>query len=184
MTPIRSSFEQLSPGSGDRRLRNMLRLFRCATFFVSAVALAWSALPARSQSLPVVTHVEAQPLAAQVTRVITALEALGAPLSANEQNALQSAVARHDDAAVEEIQKILDPHCLVGVEINPEMRVKIAQGPVRAELVEQGWRTFLIKVRNQAGATSELRVVSPNAQSVHDSPWRQTDSDKFYKKKE
>src|SRR5581483_60390 len=82
----------------------------------------------------------------------------------------------------EAIQRILDPHCLVGVAINPEMRVKAAQGAVAPELVADGWRTFLVKVQNDAGATTELRVVSPQAQSVHNSPWKPSTSDTYYQK--
>ena len=44
--------------------------------------------------------------------------------------------------------------------------MKVAPGPARAELVERGWRTFLVKVRNEAGVTAPLRVSSPHAQRV------------------
>ena len=64
------------------------------------------------------------------------------------------------------------------------MRVEAAPGAANAELVAQGWRTFLVKVRNDAGTTAELRAVSPQAQSVHDSPAERTDSDKYYRKNE
>jgi hypothetical protein len=141
-----------------------------------------SAHAAETRDLPLVTGVELQPLTAQVTRLIEALDFLGAPLSPAERQALTAASSSADPAlAVSEIQKVLDPHCLVGLNINPEMRVKVAQGPARPELVERGWRTFLVKVRNEAGATSELRAVSPQGQSVSDSPSRKTASDKFYR---
>ncbi len=133
--------------------------------------------------LAVVTGVEAQPLAAQVRRLIEALEYLGAPLSAEERSALEEAIAKTEaEAAAGGIQRVLDAHCLVGVDINPEMRVKVSPGPATPELVEQGWRTFLVKVHNQAGATAELRVISANAQSVHDSPWKKNASDDYFRK--
>lgn len=68
------------------------------------------------------------------------------------------------------VQKALDPHCLFGVNINPESRVKVSRGPAKPELVEQGWRVFLVKVHNEAGSTALLRAVSPHAQSMHGSP--------------
>lgn len=43
-----------------------------------------------------------------------------------------------ETAGTRSIQEILDPHCLVSVDINPEMRVKAAQGPAEPLLVEQG----------------------------------------------
>ena len=149
---------------------------------VGASVLLTSVTGVFGASLPLVTGVELQPLAAQVKRVTEALEYLGAPLSEKELQSLQAAGAMKEAEAVEAIQTVLDAHCLVGVDINPEMRVKVAQGPAAPEIVEQGWRTFLIKVSNQAGATGELRVISPNGQSVHDAPGKKTDSDRFYGK--
>lgn len=163
-------------------------LNRRAGFSLMAVAgLAGAAGVARAaegSSLPVVRGVEIQPLTAQVRRVVEALDYLGAPLAASAKRAVETAIARADAAAASEaIQKVLDPLCLVGVNINPEMRVKVIQGPAKPELVEQGWRTFLVKVHNEAGTTAELRAVSPNAQSVHDSPWQQTASDAYFRRR-
>ena len=89
-------------------------------------------------------------------------------MSADEKAALNAAANLSDaSAATAKIQAVLDPHCLVGVNINPEMRVKAMPGPAKAELTEQGWRTFLIKVTNEAGTTAPLNVFSPQAQSVY-----------------
>ncbi len=119
------------------------------------------ALTLYAQELPVVTSVEQQPLAANATRVIDALQMTGEPLPANEVTELNRlSVAPNSIAS---IQKILDRHCLVGVEINPESRVKVQEGPAKPDLVEHGWRSFLVKVRNQAGITPVLAVDSPNA---------------------
>ncbi len=117
------------------------------------------------QELPVVTNVELQPLGAQVLRMIEALQFLGEPLPAAEVGRIQKlAEATSGKAeAVAEIQKILDRHCLVGIDINPESRVKAQEGPAHPDLVEQGWRSFLVKVQNEAGITPALSVSSPNA---------------------
>src|SRR6202171_560290 len=117
-----------------------------------------------AQQLPVVAKVERQPLAAQVSRLLEALEFLGEPLPADETAELKRLNSTEDRGqAVAEIQKILDRHCLAAVEINPESRVKVQEGPAKAQLVEQGWRTFLVKVINQAGITPVLAAESPNA---------------------
>jgi hypothetical protein len=71
---------------------------------------------------------------------------------------------------VVEIQKILDRHCLTGVNINPESRVKVQEGPAKPELMEQGWRSFLVKVQNEAGVTAVLAVESPNAGKLAGTP--------------
>src|SRR6185436_9361164 len=118
-----------------------------------------------AEELPLVTTVEYQPLAAQVTRVLDALDMLGDPLPGPDTAELRRLAGNASDPkqAVAEMQKVLDRHCLVGVNINPESRVKGQQGPAPAELVEQGWRTFLVKVHNEAGVTAVLSIGSPNA---------------------
>jgi hypothetical protein len=137
-------------------MRNLAK----AGWFVSIVA----ALACSAEELPLVTSVEFQPLAAQVTRVIQTLEMIGEPLPAGDAQQLR------DAKTVEQIQRILDKHCLAGVDINPESRVKVQQGPAKAVLIEQGWRAFLVKVHNQAGVTAVLAVDSPNAGPVPNAP--------------
>jgi hypothetical protein len=61
------------------------------------------------------------------------------------------------------------------------MRVKVAQGPAKPELVEKGWRVFLVKVQNDSGTTADLRAVSPNAVSLFEGPPANSASDKAFK---
>src|SRR5437762_3085904 len=119
----------------------MLRHLRTSLVLLLSTSLV------TADDLPIVRGVEAQPLKAQVHRVAQALEFLGEPLTKDQQAALDRAIANTNvDDAIEAIQKVLDARCLVGVDINPESRVKVARGPAAARLVEQGWRVFLIKV--------------------------------------
>ncbi len=118
-----------------------------------------------AEALPVVL-VEDQPLRAQTRRVIDALEFLGQPLSQPDRQAVGAAMEQADDASAA-LQKLLDGHCLALVHINPESRVKVAQGPARPVLVENGWTVFLVKVHNEAGVTAPLRVSSPNAAPIY-----------------
>jgi len=135
---------------------------------------AWSF----AETLPVLSGIDTQPLNAQVRRLADALEITGSPLSAEEKGALAAAANLPDaDTASAKIQAVLDPHCLVGVNINPEMRVKVAPGPAKTDLVEQGWSTFLIKVTNESGTTSALNIFSPQAQSVYSGGSARTASD-------
>lgn len=160
----------------------LIRRVAFALFTVCCVCLV--AVELHGQAPRAAAEIELQPLSAQVKRLGEALDYLGVPFSAAEQRALQAAMANPDAAAATAaIQEVLDPRCLLNVEINPEMRVKAAAGPAKADLVEQGWRVFLVRVRNQSGTTAELRAVSPNAQSVHNAPGRDTASDKFYRGK-
>lgn len=123
-----------------------------------------------AQNLQVVSNVELQPLSAQVERVLQALELAGSPLTADERAAIHVALSGSDEAAaVNKVQELLDRLCLVGVQINPESRVKVQAGPASKELIEQGWRVFLVKIDNQAGVTAQLRCSSPNAVPLHES---------------
>jgi len=122
---------------------------------------------ATAEPLPVIVGVEAQPLKAHAARVAQALHLLGAPLTAEQQTSLDAATTETDAlAAATKIQAVLDPLCLVGVNINPESRVKVDVGPAAPQLVQHGWRAFLVKVHNEAGVTAPLAVASPNALSM------------------
>ena len=116
-------------------------------------------------ALPVVAGVEPQPVLAQALRLQEALLFLGSSLSTDDTrrlNALQDKTPGEETTRL--VQAILDPYCLAMVTINPEARVKVERGPARAILMQGGWKSFLVKVRNEAHSTAELRVESPNAQ--------------------
>ena len=131
------------------------------TILLAAVVLPTLVM---GQQLPVVNDVEPQPLAAQIARLVDAMEYLGEPLPPADVTALKQA------ATADRMQEILDRHCLAAIHINPESRVKVMEGPAHPELVEQGWRSFLVKVLNEAGITPVLAVDSPNAGRLHGTP--------------
>ncbi len=117
-----------------------------------------------SQQLPAVSGIEPQPLLAQALRLNEALSFLGSGLSRQDSERLKALQDKAPGAElIRAVQEILDPYCLAMVEINPEGRVKVLRGPVKAELVQSGWRSFLVKVHNQAGITAPLEAESPNA---------------------
>ena len=115
-----------------------------------------------------VAGIDAQPLKAQVKRVLQALDFLGQPLPVETQNALDQAFQVEDeDLRVLQVQEVLDRQVLIEVNINAESRVKVAEGPAKRLLTEQGWTVFLVKVHNEAGVTAPLRVSSPNANPIY-----------------
>jgi len=117
---------------------------------------------------PLVTDVDAQPLVAHVTRLSDALQIVGRPLADAERARFDALrVEESDRDVVEGIQRLLDPHVLIHVNINPESRVKVRRGEAPAELMQNGWRSFLVKVVNEAGVTASLEVSSPQAQAVY-----------------
>lgn len=104
---------------------------------------------------------------AQAIRLDEALTFVGNPLPASVSQQLDALKDRaFDEKTVEEIQKLLDPHCLAFVQINPESRVKVQQGSATPLLMQEGWTSFLVKVHNEAHITAELVPESENAQPV------------------
>ena len=78
-------------------------------------------------------------MAAQVRRVVEALDLLGAPLSSNEREKIVAASHTNEqEKGLSEIQAILDPHCLAIITINPEMRVKASPWAGKARF-SGGW---------------------------------------------
>jgi hypothetical protein len=131
------------------------------------LVLGLAASRGMGESLQIVPTVELQPLIAQADRVLTALDYLGSPASAEVKATLSKARQETDrEEAAAQVQKAMDSLCLLGVWINPESRVKLQRGSAPAELVEQGWRSFLIKVVNEAGVTAPLRAESANARPL------------------
>src|SRR5262249_58207135 len=138
------------------------------SYFVIWLALISSPGSLPAQELTKVEKVELQPLIAQVNRLILAMDYLGIPFSEPDKEALEKAKSQTDAIkASAEIQNVLDKYCLAEVNINPESRVKVVQAPAKPELVEQGWRSFLIKVRNEAGVTAQLKAESPQSALVY-----------------
>jgi hypothetical protein len=132
----------------------------CAAGLAVLLALA---RPARPQELAVV-EVEGQPLAANVLRLLDALDYLGTPLPGTTGDSLRSAARRRDASS---IQQLLDPHVLLAVEINPESRVKVDRGPAKAELQQAGFTPVLVKILNHSTGTQRLRIVSKQAGAVY-----------------
>ncbi len=150
------------------------RWFRAFNLVVALLALHALGAPSRlhaagpPQKMPLVVEVEQQPLVSATRRVVDALKFVGAPLKEEDKKALEAAWADPDEKkSIRKIQEILDPYCLVAVTINPESRVSAVEGPAAKELIQQGWRTFLVKVVNQAGITPVLRPESPNLGPVY-----------------
>src|SRR5262245_56512928 len=122
-----------------------------------------SVTPLAAAALPIVSGVEWQPLAAQAQRVVQAATVIGEPFSDADRERIDAALKEQDAA---KLQAALDGRCLFGIQIGAPPTIKVLTGPAKPELVEQGWRSFLVKVHNEAGTTAALQAVSPNALAV------------------
>ena len=125
---------------------------------------------ASAQELAPVGGVDAQPLRAQVKRVALALELAGSPLSVEVRAELERAYELEEAESVPRAPGTARADCLVRCARQPESRVKVARGPAQATLVEQGWRSFLVRVHNEAGVTARLAASSPQSLPVYRNP--------------
>jgi hypothetical protein len=125
------------------------------------VFLAFASGADAQPELPLVDAVPFEAAKANVAAVLGKLKDLGAPLSEETAEKVRAALAVGDVESLLAVQRQLDPHCLVGVTINPESRVKAARGPARATLKQGKPSYFLIKVQNDAGVTQALALTSP-----------------------
>ncbi len=120
---------------------------------------------------PVVGKVEAQPLLAQANRLSKALELLGEPLAAGSLQELTHLTEKDGDEKVTStIQKIFDPLTIATVELNKEGIARVTPTANKVELLEQGWRIYLVKVINKEGIKTPFRTESPNALPLANSP--------------
>jgi hypothetical protein len=108
--------------------------------------------------------VEAQPLAANIQRLLEALQLLGAPVPAELRGSLAGAGTARDALR---LQELIDARVLLTVHINPEARVKAGRGPAAAILQQAGYTPVIVKVVNEAGTTARLRVGSPQSGPVY-----------------
>ena len=144
--------------------KSFLRYFKL--FFIILVLLKLLNLTqiTLAQSLPKVKNLDIQPFKAQINRLIQAKDFLGEPFTEATKSKIELAFKQKNEAKANiQVQQIIDLQCLIDIQINPESRVKVEEGPANPVLIENGWRNYLVKIRNEAGVTAPLRVISPNA---------------------
>lgn len=138
-------------------------MHRRATCFATVMVL--SAFPAAAFAADLEpVAVEGQPLAANVNRLLEALGTLGAPLPKETIDGLTQAGKARDAA---ELQRLLDPHVLFLVSLNPESRVKVERGPAPAGLQQAGFTPVIVKIVNQSTVTKRLGITSPQSGPVY-----------------
>ncbi|MBX3253748.1 MAG: CehA/McbA family metallohydrolase [Chitinophagaceae bacterium] len=111
---------------------------------------------------------QAQPFIAHAVRIKDALEYIGSALSPEDAKKVED--IRHDvftGKSVALIQEILDPYCIALLHIDSAAQVKVAKGQAAPKLMQGGWKSFLVKVKNEGHVTRVLEVESPSARSPY-----------------
>lgn len=135
------------------------------TLQIAPILMVFAVLGAEAKAaLPVVEEVEWAPFRDHCRQLLQALDKSGSPLPAKTVRQLKTLLDRRPDdpqAASSAVQKLLDAHCLIGVNINPESRVKAARGPADIPLHQDRPTVVLLKVHNEGGVTHTLRLRGP-----------------------
>lgn len=151
--------------------------FTTASLALLVLSLSHISDAADAAALPIVTKVEQQPLVLQVERLVESLEFLGTPLNKPDRDALKAAMIDPDaEKAVAGIQKVLDPYCLVGVELRSEKELVVQVGsglapsPNRVEGPDgpNGLPSYTIPQYNDIGANEYIVDISHNDLSGQD----------------
>ena len=127
---------------------------------------------------PIVQRVDTQPLVSQMRRLANSLQHIGNPLPAEIQQQIAGLTSADDAAATTRlIQEWLDPLCIAAVELQPEGKPPVVIPRWQPNsLFEQGWQRYLVKVINVPEYRTRLRVDSPQAKPLANSPSEEVDS--------
>ena len=131
-----------------------------AALLIFAALCAAGGAPARLTDGWPAARVEAQPLAANVQRVVEALDQLGSPLPRDTRARLRRAIERHDAVA---LQHELDSHVLIRVRLGRDGSIHGDLGPARAALQQVAYTPILIQILNAGGVLGALRIDSPQS---------------------
>lgn len=129
-----------------------------------------AALPLSAVSWPAAAQAPAvppQPFLAHGRRVAAALAALGEPIADWEPKIDRALAQGGIAAAAVEARRMLDAVTLLSAVISPEARVGTLRGAAVPELVQVGWRLFLLRIDNPARVPGRIGVTSPEAAPSH-----------------
>ena len=143
--------------------------------FLAVVAMVAPACESEWQtSIPMVGRVEPQPLLLLTSKLLECLEAMGSPVHPSVLQEFSKITASNPDAGAA-LQMLLDPLCVLAIEIDSGGSVKPKALNASLALEENGWRTALVKVVNRAEIRGALRIDSPNARPIPHGPASETE---------
>lgn len=111
---------------------------------------------------------EPQPFFAMLRRVVAAFDGLGEPLPPRLVSRIESLARAGTADAVAAAQALLAPRILVDIALGLDGYGVPTAGALAPELIEQGWRSFLVRVVNPHGVAGVLSLTfdQPNLGDV------------------
>lgn len=124
-------------------------------------ASSFSLVSPRSGWAATADRIEPQPYFASVRRAMAMLATAGQPMAQADAAQLVELAARGDAEAVRAAEAILDRYTLARIMLDKAGRGIASLGGARRVLVEQGWRSFLVRVENPGEIRRFLTTFSP-----------------------
>lgn len=115
---------------------------------------------------PETTQLVPQPYFAGVKRALDTLAKLGAPVTAADAQQMAALARQNDTEAVSAAEKILERYTLATLSIESNGSGHIAQGGAPLQLLEQGWRLFLVRVQHPATRNDSILFGSSSRQGT------------------
>ena len=157
--------------------QNLLRNSHTITSMTCAFLLANGLCTGANKETNDKLIVPAQPMLSQVHRLSEALNVVGNPLDQSTLERISKIKTLKSDLKItNQIQEMFDPLCLAKVEIQKDGPSKVSLGSAKPKLMEQGWRTFLIKIINPHKKVGRFIIESPNSKPIANSPADQVQS--------
>lgn len=106
----------------------------------------------------VAEQIAPQPFFASVKRALDALAEAGQPIAASDADRLSALAIKADAEAVVAAEEVLNRYTLARVVLDKDGVGQATLGGADRTLIEQGWRSFLVRVSNPPGLTHRFDV--------------------------
>jgi len=117
--------------------------------------------------LPAVSQINSsdQLFITNTKKLITSLKQNGLSISEKDQLALENGIAKKNDNA---IVSVLDRYTLLKIDITADKKMAVEQSMIKPVLKQNGWTSYLIKLKNNSSIHQKLEVASEEAKAVYD----------------
>jgi hypothetical protein len=104
-------------------------------------------------------EIDPQPYFAGVNRAVSELAGLGAPMAPRDAAQISAMSLRGDRASVGAAEAVLDRYTLARLSVDAGGSAHLSTGGAPRNLVEQGWRMFLVRVENTSGKRDGFELI-------------------------
>lgn len=117
---------------------------------------------------PPPTNIAPQPYFAQLGRVVDVLRDLGDPIDPDDVALLENLARTPSSTDITRAEKALERYVLLRCHIDQQGKAVTTPGAATTKLVEQGWRSFLVRVDNPFAFQGEVDLISDTGEPEGD----------------